>query len=83
MRNTIVMNETGLVSAKSCRHGAKIASRFREISFVIDNNNNRHFSQLDESKGGTRVINNLQRNNRIRKTKRNFQQSMRERKILT
>ena len=52
MRNTIVMNETRLLSAKSCRHGPKIASRFREISFVIDNNNNRLASQLDEAKAG-------------------------------
>ena len=52
MRNTIMMNETGLDPAKSCRHHSKIASRFGEISFVIDNNNNRHFSQLDESKAG-------------------------------
>ena len=52
MRNTIMMNETGLDSAKSCRHHLKIASRFKEISFVIDNNNNRQGSQLDESKAG-------------------------------
>ena len=49
MRNTIMMNETGPESAKSCRHHSKIASRFGEISFVIDNNNNSLDSQLDEA----------------------------------